>query len=251
MPEVRRGLLLVGFAVAAPLCADAVPDCPAAISDLDGVATYYSATGAGACTFPPSSDLMVTALAAPDWAGSAHCGRCIEVWGPEARIVVRVVDLCPECPSGHLDLSAEAFDLIADPVQGIVPVAFRSIECPVTGDLRLYLAPGSSVWWVGLQVRNHPYAVSQVEFRRDGVWYFGVRQSWNSFQLPGSFPVPIVPPLAIRITDVHGRQVETALATIGDDVEVTTEEQFPLCSGLFVDGVEQGTAAPFWSAVGP
>jgi expansin (peptidoglycan-binding protein) len=242
---------LATIAASTPVRGDAVPDCPAALVDLDGVATYYAADGSGACTFPASADRMVVALAAPNWAGSAHCGRCLEVWGPEGRIVVRVVDLCPECPSGHLDLSAEAFDRIADPPQGIVPVAFRSIECPVTGNLRLYLAEGSSVWWVGLQVRNHPYAVSTVEFRQGGIWYAGVRQPWNSFQLPAAFPEPIVLPLQIRITDVHGRSVQTSLASIGSDVEVPTAVQLPLCDGLFVDGFGTGTATPFWSRTGP
>jgi expansin (peptidoglycan-binding protein) len=251
MSRARSIGLLAGWLAVAPAGADAVPDCPAAFSDTTGVATWYDADGGGACTFAPSGDLMVTAVAAPDWAGSAHCGRCLEVWGPDGHVVVRVVDLCPECPSGHLDLSLEAFDVIAAPPQGVVPVAFRSIECPVQGNLRIYFAPGSNPWWVGLQVRNHPYAVAQLELRSGAAWYAGVRQEWNSFQLPAAFPVPIVPPLQIRITDVHGHQVVTGLAAIGDDSEVTTQAQFPFCSGLFVDGFAQGTATPFWSSLGP
>jgi rare lipoprotein A (peptidoglycan hydrolase) len=35
--------------------------------------------------------------------------------------VVRVVDRCPECPSANIDLSAEAFARIADPVHAQFP----------------------------------------------------------------------------------------------------------------------------------
>ena len=73
----------------------------------DGVATYYDATGAGACSFDPTpGDLDVAAMNAPEFAGSAVCGECVAVTGPRGSVTVRIVDLCPECLAGHLDLSA-------------------------------------------------------------------------------------------------------------------------------------------------
>jgi expansin (peptidoglycan-binding protein) len=137
--------------------ADGYPDCPTVFTALAGVATWYAADGTGACSYDASNDLMVTAVALPDWAGSAHCGQCLEVWGPSGHIVVRVVDQCPECPSGHLDLSYQAFDAIADPNTGVIPIAFRSIECPVAGNLALRQKEGSNVWWFAVQPRDTRY----------------------------------------------------------------------------------------------
>src|SRR5947207_428644 len=84
-----------------------------------GVATYYDAPGAGACSFDASpQNLMVAAMNAPDYDNAAVCGEYVTVSGPRAVITVRIVDLCPECEAGHLDLSQPAFAQIADPLLG-------------------------------------------------------------------------------------------------------------------------------------
>jgi expansin (peptidoglycan-binding protein) len=230
--------------------ADGVPGCPASFEELNGVATYYAATGGGNCGFAPG-DLMVTAVAAPDWAGSSECGRCLEVWGPEARIVVRVVDQCPECPPGHLDLSAKAFDLIAEPIQGIVPVSFRSVPCPVAGNVVLHQKDGVNIWWFAVQVRNHRFAIASVELRENGsaTWQAMTRQDYNYFLLtsgPGlQFPVDL------RLTDIHQHAIVERIQTVAPQGDTVGAHQFPRCAGVFVDGFDSGTAAPWWSASSP
>jgi expansin (peptidoglycan-binding protein) len=235
--------------------ADGLPDCPSVFQDLSGVATYYSATGAGACGFDPSSDLMVTAVAAPDWAGSAHCGRCLRVWGPEATIVVRVVDLCPECPTGHLDLSAEAFDIIANPVQGVVPIAFRSIPCPVSGNLLVKQKEGSNAWWLALQPRNSRHEVAGVELRETGStsWTSLARQDYNYFVATSGSGNGFDFPIDLRLTDVHGRLVaaDNLLAGVAAGSVTPFPGQFAACAGVFVDDFETGTATPLWTSHAP
>lgn len=244
-------LVLLISVCAGRLLADAVPGCPASFEAFDGVATYYAADGGGNCSFAPSADLLVTAVAAPDWAGSAECGRCLEVWGPEARIVVRVVDQCPECPAGHLDLSAEAFDLIAEPIQGVVPIAFRSVPCPVVGNVVIHQKDGVNAWWFAVQIRNHRFAVAGVELRENGsaVWQPMARQDYNYFLLtsgPGlAFPVDL------RITDIHQHSIVEHVGAVAPQGDTAGVNQFPRCSGIFVDGFESATAAPWWSATSP
>ncbi|MFN7941085.1 MAG: expansin EXLX1 family cellulose-binding protein [Thermoanaerobaculia bacterium] len=233
--------------------AEGYPSCPAVWQDLDGVATYYDADGSGNCSFPAALDLMVTAVAAPDWQGSAQCGRCLRVWGPDASVVVRVVDQCPECPTGHLDLSAEAFDVIADPLDGIVPIAFRSIECPVTGNLSVAEKDGVNPWWFAVQIRNHRHAIATLELRENGssTWQAMARQDYNYFLVtsgPG-----LATPLDFRITDVQGFQVveNDLVTTIVPSAVLTGTTQFPACDDLFLDGFETGTASPLWSSRSP
>jgi expansin (peptidoglycan-binding protein) len=236
-----------------PARADGVPDCPAVFTDLAGVATFYDADGTGACMFDVDPGRRVTAVALPDWAGSAHCGQCLEVWGPLGRVVVRVVDQCPECPSGHLDLSAEAFAAIADPLLGVVPIAFRSIECPVAGNLAVRQKEGSNAWWLALQVRDHRYAVAQVEVRENGssVWQTMARQDYNYFLVESGSGLSL--PLDLRITDLHGHvavENDIVTAVAPGEVEPGTT-QLPACSGIFLDGFETGTLAPLWSSEQP
>jgi expansin (peptidoglycan-binding protein) len=194
---------------------------------------------------------MYTAVAAPDWSGSAQCGRCLEVWGPEARIVVRVVDQCPECPAGHLDLSPEAFDLIAVPIQGIVPVSFRSVPCPVAGNVVVHQKDGVNAWWFAVQIRNHRFAIASIELREDGAttWRTMARQDYNYFLLtsgPGfDFPVDL------RITDVPQHAIVERIQAVAPEGDTIGAHQFPRCGGVFVDGFESGTDAPWWSVSSP
>jgi expansin (peptidoglycan-binding protein) len=88
---------------------------PAALgATRSGEGTYYGATGEGACSFDASSNRMVAAMNHTDYAGSAACGEYVTVTGPKGTITVRITDECPECAAGDIDLSGEAFALIAD-----------------------------------------------------------------------------------------------------------------------------------------
>jgi expansin len=89
-------------------------DCSAIPAAESGDGTYYDADGTGNCSFDASpDDLMVAAMNAPDYDNSAWCGACLAVTGPMATITVRVVDQCPGCAHGDLDLSETAFGMIA------------------------------------------------------------------------------------------------------------------------------------------
>ncbi len=254
----RRATHLVVFPflhllLAVAAVADGVPDCPALFQDLSGMATFYAADGTGNCSFDAEPTPMVAAVAAPDWNGSAHCGRCLRVWGPDGVVDVRVVDQCPECPAGHLDLSAEAFDVIADPLDGIVPIAFRSIECPVAGPLAIREKEGSNPWWLALQVRDHRYAIASVEIRQSGSasWTAMARQDYDYFLIEDGTGIDF--PVDLRVTDVHGHLVQddAALSQVTPGLVTLLAAQLPACSGIFLDGFETGTLAPLWTLAAP
>jgi expansin (peptidoglycan-binding protein) len=245
-------LLCAAFA---PAFADGVPGCPSVFQDATAVATFYDADGTGHCGYDVAPDRMVVAVSSADWAGSAHCGRCLQVWGPEGMVVVRVVDSCLTCGADHLDLSAEAFDLVADPQQGIVPVAYRSIACPVAGPVAVKQKEGSNPWWLALQPRNHRHAIAAVAVREDGdtVWQTATRQDYDYFLIESGAPAGLDPPLDVRITDVHGKVVvaHDLIAAIAPGSTVPTPAQLAACAGIFVDGFESSTLAPWWSAATP
>jgi expansin (peptidoglycan-binding protein) len=176
-----------------------------------GVATYYDATGAGACSFPASpQDLDVAAMDQPEWDGSAACGACVKVDGPKGSVTVRIVDLCPECPKGHLDLSQQAFAKIADLPKGKVPISWQIVPCAVTGNIQYQLKDGSSQWWTAFQVRNHRVPVRSFAYQKNGSWVDVKRESYNYFVVTGGTgPAPV----RVRATSWDGVSVED---TIGD-----------------------------------
>ena len=52
------------------------------------------------------------------------CGKYINVRGPNGTVKVKIVDTCPPCKSGDVDLSPEAFGRIADFAKGRVPISW-------------------------------------------------------------------------------------------------------------------------------
>lgn len=197
------------------------PDGPAFGDVQAGDGTYYAATGDGACMFGPSpGDLDVAAMNAPQWDGSAVCGACAAVTGPRGTVHVRIVDLCPECLAGDLDLSPQAFDQIAERAAGRVAITWQLEACGVAGNLRYHLKDGSSQWWTAVQVRNHRLPVRALAWWKDGAWVDLERQSYNYFVAqdgtgPGAFRV--------RVTAWDGQALEDDLP--GPEADATYEGQ--------------------------
>jgi expansin (peptidoglycan-binding protein) len=216
----RSVRILLVFAPALALALAALPACsackrkagPDAATCLEpppersGEATYYDADGSGKCSFEPGGDRLVAAMNGADFDNAAWCGGCIEVDGPSGTVVVRVVDSCPGCASGDLDLSQEAFATIAPLVRGRVDVRWREVPCDVTGPIRYRFKDGSDAFWTGIQIRNHRYPIVRVSARRaNGEWKDLHRESYNYFVSAAGLGDG---PFALRVTDDRGHTLE-------------------------------------------
>ncbi|HEU5075131.1 MAG TPA: expansin EXLX1 family cellulose-binding protein [Polyangiaceae bacterium] len=190
-----------------------------------GEATYYAATGAGACMFDPSPDnLMVAAINAPDWSGSAWCGACARIDGPMGTITVRIVDLCPECQSGDLDLSPEAFEQIAPIEQGRVGIDWTFVSCDVSGPVQYRYKDGTNPWWTAVQVLNHALPIASLEWSSDGVSFRPApRQDYNHFLDAMGFGEN---PVTVRITAVDGQTLTDTLPAPRELLLLEGEAQF-------------------------
>lgn len=217
-----RGAEVVLIAVALAACSKhAAPKgdgCTDPPPERTGDATYYDADGTGACSYPraeAAADRMVAAMNGADYDKAAWCGACLEVDGPAGTVVVRVVDSCPGCASGDLDLSREAFAAIAEMKAGRVKVRWREVACDVTGPIAYKVKDGSSAAWAAIQIRNTRYPVTRVAVRRaDGRWQDLVHQAYNYFvSVDGLGPAPVT----LQVADDRGHVVAVG-------------EQFPACT---------------------
>ncbi len=177
-----------------------------------GEGTYYDATGAGACSYDPSPDnLMVAAMNAPQWQSSAVCGTCVDVTGPKGTVNVRIVDLCPGCKSGDLDLSEQAFVQIADKAQGRVKITWTPVACAVSSPIGLHFKDGSNAWWMAVQVRSSRLPISGIELQQGSNWVALQRQTYNYYVADNPDPGP--GPYTFRVTASLGEQiVESGIA---------------------------------------
>jgi len=190
-----------------------------------GIATFYDATGAGHCGFDKSpQDMNIAAMNAPQFSGTAVCGSCAEVQGPKGTLVVRIVDSCPECAAGHLDLSREAFRQIANEVDGRVQTQWRLVSCPVAGPVRYRVKNGSNEWWSAIQVLNHRVPVTKLEWQKGGSWVEAKRDpASNYFTEPsGMGPGPV----KVRITGSTGETLEDSIPSTAGEKTYDGAEQF-------------------------
>lgn len=191
-----------------------------------GIATFYNATGAGACSFDPSpQDLMVAAMNAEEYDNSNVCGSYVLVHGPKGSVTVRIVDLCPECLAGHLDLSLEAFSLIAEPIQGRVDITWQLVSPEVAGPIAYHFKEGSNQWWTAVQIRNHRTPIAKFEYFDGTNWVTVPRVSYNFFVQ--TEPGMGVGPYSFRVTDKYGYVLEDHNIPFVEAGTVNGVNQFP------------------------
>ncbi|CAO3600482.1 unnamed protein product [Absidia cylindrospora] len=95
-----------------------------------GDGTYYN-VGLGSCGKNHHNDHLVAALNAPQMKNSGNpnhnklCDRRIRVTGPKGTVTVKVVDTCPGCEYGSVDLSPSSFKQIADLSDGRVKITWN------------------------------------------------------------------------------------------------------------------------------
>ncbi|HYF63428.1 MAG TPA: expansin EXLX1 family cellulose-binding protein [Herpetosiphonaceae bacterium] len=192
-----------------------------------GEGTFYAATGAGNCSFPATpNDLMVGAMNNADYADSIYCGAYVEVTGPKGAVTVRIVDRCPECLPGDIDLSREAFALIADPIAGRVPISWRILSPPLNGPIRYHFKDGSNQWWTAVQIRNHRNPIFKLEYwdAADSQFKALPRFNYNFFiKENGLGPGPYT----LRVTDIYGRTLTDSGVPLLDNAGWNGSAQFP------------------------
>ena len=146
-----------------------------------------------------------------DYENSQACGAYVEVTGPTGTtITVRIVDQCPECRPGDIDLSAEAFAHLAEPSAGRIPISWTLLSPALDGPVAYRYKEGSSQWWCGIQVRDHRNPVRTLEVLVDGSWQSLPRQSYNYFVSADGSGCGST----IRVTDIYGNRVTDSGITV-------------------------------------
>ena len=163
---------------------------------------------------------------ADEYDNAAVCGAYVHVIGPKGAATVRIVDLCPECKAGHLDLSQEAFGQIADLPQGRVSITWQVVSPALSGPIAYHFKDGSNQWWTAVQIRNHRNPIARLEyFTTGGQWVSVPRTSYNYFVQtnPGMGPGPYT----FRVTDSYGNVlIDSGIPHI-ENGTVNGSNQFP------------------------
>lgn len=163
------------------------------------------------------------AMNTADYDTAATCGACVEVTRDGSKkVTITVADQCPvgsnpKCKTGHIDLSREAFDQLANSgSEGYLgtsnggeqgQISWKYVPCPEGSNVFFTLKEADNEYWNQIMVSGHRWAIDKVEVRVDGTWVNAVRQEHNYWEPPeGIFGEDL--PYRVRVTDVNGSVLE-------------------------------------------
>ena len=196
---VLAGAVAVAVLLRSPACA-----APPTTSLHKGKATYYDLDGTkGNCSFPPPADDLYVALGPNEYAAAAPCGGYLDVTGPKGKVRVKVFDSCPECGTGHLDLSRTAFKRIGNEIDGIIPITYKAVRNPPTpGPLSITFVAGTSRYYWAVVIDNHANPLRSVRTKGPGgSWLTANRTDYNTWIINRDVGNG---PFSVRMTDIYG-----------------------------------------------
>ncbi len=195
-----------------------------------GEGTFYGGgyTGGHAMLDPVSRDYWIVAMNHYDYNEAQLAGAYIEVTGELGTIKMLVTDELPEGKKGDLDLYTDAFPLIAPVEKGRVPVSWKIIplDSAENAPISFKYKEGSTEFWCGVQVRNHRYPITKLEYLDSNGEFVEIqRRPYNYFESRDMGKGPFT----FRITDIYGQVViDRDIPLSYDDTEIIPGHvQFP------------------------
>ncbi|KAL1865730.1 hypothetical protein Daus18300_007106 [Diaporthe australafricana] len=226
----------VAEAVATPSSADSEVSSSSSLANVlsaaavSGTSTFYGGNlNGGTCSFTTMTQIPTglygTAFSGSAWNNAAQCGSCLEVTGPNGKIKVMVVDQCPECNEGHLDLFQDGFAKIGSISAGEIATSYTQIPCGISSPIVLHNKSGTSAYWFSMQVVNSNRAVSKLEVSTDGgsTWKSTTRTSYNFFENSTGFGTSTVD---VRVTSASGGTIKVSKVSVASDSKVTAASNF-------------------------
>ena len=203
-------------------------------------ATHYVLTGLPNCSYSPPADGLYVALSAPEYAGAADCGGYLEVSGPDGSVRVKVIDQCPECAAGHIDLSEAAFARLAPLPAGLVNVSYTLLADPaLPGPVAVEVKQGSSQYWLALLADNTGNPLTEVQVETSSGWLSLERASYNYWIAASGAGQG---PFTVRLTDTQGHQVTVSGITLSPGAVQSTG------TWMYSAGARSAPATPTASA---
>ena len=195
-----------------------------------GDGTFYGGGYVGGCAMldPVSPDYWIVAMNHSDYNEAQLAGAYLEVTGELGTIKMLVTDELPEGKKGDLDLYTDAFPLIAPVEKGRVPVSWKIIPLDSAEDapISFKYKEGSTEFWCGVQVRNHRYPITKLEYLDENGDFVEIpRRPYNYFESRDMGKGPFT----FRITDIYGQVIiDKDIPLSYDDTEIIPGHvQFP------------------------
>ncbi|KAL4115127.1 hypothetical protein PRIC2_014021 [Phytophthora ramorum] len=193
------------------------------VSAFTGHGTVYGPIqpSGGNCALMSYPEYAVSNYAAinkDQWDDTMNCGRCAVVKCVDSQCVspskaseiVYIIDQCPGCENGDLDLSPTVFEAITGLSYTILDIEWEFVTCPMDQKIEYCLKPGSSAYWAAIQPTNMAAGVDSVTI--DGKTASMVDSAYF-FLLDGdSVATTDLSHVTIQMTSVTGEVIEDVVS---------------------------------------
>jgi expansin (peptidoglycan-binding protein) len=193
-----------------------------------GEGTFYElGDGIGNCGFTAVDEPMYAAVNMTDYEDAHSCGAFVAVTGPAGNTVqVRIIDRCPECRPGDIDLNPAAFAQLADPQRGRIPISWSLVSPAQVPNLAVRVKDRSVKEWVGFQPVDQRNPVDSLEVLGIDGWHGLPRTDYNYFLADHLDAVVGAGPYTVRLTDIYGEQLTVPGIRLSPDEVQRTGVQF-------------------------
>ncbi|WP_378742105.1 expansin EXLX1 family cellulose-binding protein [Nocardia brasiliensis] len=175
---------------------------------VSGEARFYSFSEGVACSYSElPMDGFYVGMSTPEYGRAEPCGAYLDIRGPRGEVRALVVDRCPGCAPGQLDLSTAAFTQIADLSDGVAKIHYSVVRNPEPPPELFYeVKPDSTTAWLAILFSGAGNPLREVAIRSDagGPWQYLTRGMDNYWSISGAGEGPFT----ARVTDVHGNEAE-------------------------------------------
>ncbi len=228
---MKKQVLLLSCVLLCSVLLKAQSSCNATVYTGDG--TFYidaeapgSATATFNCSFTNSNiKPYYGAMNNTQYATADYCGTCVELTGKagtKGTQIIEIVDKCPECLVGDIDLSNQAFlAIFGDLGIGRAKMDWHEVACPWSTTPLNITTQGSNQWYAKVIIAKHKNKINKVEIydTYTSKWVNmtrGMDNGWvnaTAISIPGN--------TQIRITDVFNQQVVVSSVEIASGVNKT------------------------------
>ncbi|WP_405163572.1 expansin EXLX1 family cellulose-binding protein [Nocardia sp. NBC_01499] len=194
---------------------------PAPQPVVSGEARFYSFSQGVSCSFPGlPMDGFYVGMSTPEFGKADPCGAYLDIQGPRGDVRALIVDRCPACAPGQLDLSVAAFTQLADLSDGVAKVRYSVVRDPEPPpELSYQVKPDSTRSWFAILFSGAGNPLREVAIRPSGggAWQNLTRGIDNYWSVSGAGSGPF----DARVTDVHGNQAEVNGITMAPGLRPT------------------------------
>ncbi|WP_306362705.1 expansin EXLX1 family cellulose-binding protein [Nocardia sp. CC227C] len=190
-----------------PIAPEQLPVLEERLPEESREARFYHFSQGVACSFPDLPlDGYYIGVPTGEYDSSAACGTYVDIDGPLGSVRAQIVDRCPGCAPHQYDLSAAAFEQIADPAAGVARIRISKVRNPTPPPTLSYrVQQGVSADWLGLLFANSGNPLRQVALRPEsgGDWRPLRRGYDNYWSASGLGPGPFT----AMVSDIYGHDV--------------------------------------------